>query len=59
MVDKNDVILIITAHPDDEVLGCGATIKKYFDLGGRADFLSYTFRRFDLSPKRGVNIQPK
>ena len=26
-------ILIIAAHPDDEVLGCGGTIKKYINSG--------------------------
>ncbi len=27
--ENNNKILIITAHPDDEVLGCGGTIAKY------------------------------
>ena len=26
-------ILVIVAHPDDEVLGCGGTIKKYIESG--------------------------
>ena len=25
--------LAIFAHPDDEILGCGATLAKYSDLG--------------------------
>ena len=29
-------ILIIVAHPDDEVLGCGATVAKHVQNGDRA-----------------------
>jgi len=29
-------ICVIAAHPDDEVLGCGATVRKYVDAGWRA-----------------------
>lgn len=36
-------ILIIAAHPDDEVLGCGGTIARYTARGvqARAIFLAY------------------
>ncbi len=30
-----DKILIVAAHPDDEVLGCGGTIIKYTDMGNK------------------------
>ena len=33
MVKKNKKILVFAAHPDDEVLGCGATLMKLIDQG--------------------------
>ena len=32
-------ILVIVAHPDDEVLGCGATIAKHTAKGDKVDVL--------------------
>ena len=32
---KNDNILIIAPHPDDEVLGCGGIMKKYAEAGNQ------------------------
>lgn len=32
-------VLIVAAHPDDEVLGCGGTIARHADRGDRVDIL--------------------
>lgn len=33
---KNKIILIVAAHPDDEILGCGATVARYIEEGYKA-----------------------
>lgn len=32
-------VLVVAAHPDDEVLGCGGTIARHADLGHRVDII--------------------
>lgn len=36
---KNKSILVVAAHPDDEVLGCGATMAKHVRAGGKVHVL--------------------
>ena len=52
-------VLIIVAHPDDEVLGCGATIAKHIDNGDMAQvvFLSDGFSSRDDDENRNSNAQ--
>lgn len=35
-------VLVMAAHPDDEALGCGATIKKMTDAGSNVQVLTFT-----------------
>ena len=39
MYKKNDKILVIAAHPDDEVIGCGGTILRAIDSGAKVSVL--------------------
>ena len=38
----NNNILVIVAHPDDETIGCGATIRKHYDLGDNIYCVAFT-----------------
>jgi N-acetylglucosamine malate deacetylase 1 len=45
-------ILVVSAHPDDEVLGCGATIRKHVDAG---DDVSVVFMADGIGSRRSIN----
>ena len=36
---KNDQILVVAAHPDDEILGCGGTISRHIDQNDEVSIL--------------------
>ena len=36
LLKNNKIVLIIAAHPDDEILGCGGTVKRLVDEGYKA-----------------------
>ena len=44
---KNSKILIIAAHPDDEILGCGGTITKLKD----SNFIEVVFMTNGVSSR--------
>ena len=35
-------IMIVSAHPDDEILGCGGTLIKHREFGDKIDWLIAT-----------------
>ncbi|HMS04443.1 MAG TPA: PIG-L family deacetylase [Burkholderiaceae bacterium] len=42
MVELHPTILVVVAHPDDEVLGCGATIVKYASMGSAVHVIFFS-----------------
>ena len=39
---KNNKVLVLAAHPDDETLGLGATLKKLSDEGSEIQLITFT-----------------
>jgi len=42
LIPKPKRILVLSPHPDDELIGCGGTILKYMSLGAEATILQLT-----------------
>jgi LmbE family N-acetylglucosaminyl deacetylase len=51
----NKTILIVAAHPDDEILGCGATIAKYINKGYKAYTLILGEGKTSRDDKRDID----
>ena len=50
--DDNLKVLILSAHPDDETLGCGATIAKLAQEGAYIKLLTFTDGVSSRPPKK-------
>ena len=48
-------ILVVVAHPDDEILGCGATIRKCFEHGDSGDLYALVLAEGITSRKEQAN----
>lgn len=55
MLSKYKKILVVAAHPDDEVLGCGGTIKKFTQKGAKVKIVFLS----DGETSRNVTLKKK
>ncbi|MDO8658250.1 MAG: PIG-L family deacetylase [Candidatus Levybacteria bacterium] len=56
---KNQTLLVIAPHPDDEVIGCGGLIKKIKDSGGKVYVLFLTVGDTKDFSKKGSSSMKK
>jgi len=58
---KKNNILVVAAHPDDEVLGCGGTLAKHISLGDyvKIVFLSDGETSRNKTKKNSINLRKK
>ena len=52
---KNKKILVVAAHPDDDILGCGGTLAKAINLKAKVKILFLgegVSSRFDFKKKK-------
>lgn len=52
---KNQKLLIVSPHPDDEVLGCGGLIRRIKDQGGKVHILFLTVGDTQEYSKKGIS----
>jgi N-acetylglucosamine malate deacetylase 1 len=56
MKKNKELILVVAAHPDDEVLGCGASIAKWVDAGNEVHVLIMSDGETARDLNRGCNF---
>ena len=58
MILKNSKILVVAAHPDDDILGCGGTLAKAISLNATVKIL-FLGRVYPLVMELAQKIQKK
>lgn len=54
---KNKDILVISAHPDDEILGLGGTLKKHIEKGDRVSVVIFCEAETMRYKQKNVNLE--